>query len=158
MIVTDRRFILSNRAVAQEGFAAGGEIVASEYSLSQDPDIIAAKQKTIQIPFTQVRRIRMNMDILCCILNIDYADAQGRKRLSVSIPPALPNLDHVVVKDKDKLLREIRHTYGDVPVSDARVLTAVNAAYFVSIAEKLRGALPTSVVLYSEWPQNRKAP
>jgi hypothetical protein len=155
MIVTDRRFIFANRAIAEEGFAAGGEMVASQYSLSQDPDVIAAKEKTIQIPFTQVRRIRMETDIFGCIVNIDYADAQGRKTLGVSIPPGLRTLDNVFVKDKDRLLRQIHDTYGDVPVTDERVLIAVNNAYFVSIAEKLKGALPTSVVLESEWPLNR---
>jgi hypothetical protein len=157
MIVTDRRFIFANRVIAQEGFAAGGEIVASQYSLSQDPDIIAAKEKTIQIPFTGVRRMRMKTDILSCIVKIDYADAQGRKTLGVSIPPGLRTLDNVFVKDKDRLLRLIHDTYGDVPVTGVRVLTAVNNAYFVSIAEKLKGALPTSVVLDSEWPVDRKA-
>ena len=154
MIVTDRRFIFANRAIAQKGFAAGGDLIANEYSLYQDLDVVARKERSITIPFSDVRLVRMKIDNPNCNLQIDYADSEREKTLGVSLPGLPPY--HVVGMSKDVVQSMIREVYGDVPANFTKGVIAVNIFHFRELSEKLKGALPTSIVLASEWPERRK--
>lgn len=153
MIVTDRRFVFANREVAQKGFAAAGEQMATAYSAYQDLDVVAGKERSITIPFIDVRRVRMKIDIPSCNLQIDYADSEGEKKLGVGLPGVPP---YIVMKmSKDTVLGMIRDVYGDVPHDVANGSNAASMFYFRELSERLKGALPPSIVLASEWPERR---
>jgi len=92
----------------------------------------------------------MRMAGLSCNLQINYTDSEGERKLNVSLP-GLPE-DHVLRMSKDTVLNMIREVYGDVPADVTRGVNAVTISYFKSLSEKLIGALPTSIVLASEWP------
>ena len=154
MIVTDRRFILADRAIAQKGFAAEGDLIANEYSLYQDVDVVAGKERSIKIPFIDVQRVCMKIDDFSCNLQICYADSEVEKKLDIHLPGLPPY--HVTGMSKDAVQSMIRAVYGDVPANIiAKGVIAVNMFHFMALSEKLRKALPTSIVLASEWPEGR---
>lgn len=144
MIVTDRRFIFADRAIAQKGIAAGGDLWANEHSMYGDPDTIAERERSISVPFTEIRRISMQVLGPSCTMSIEYSGAEVSNKLSV----VLPNPPVSSVMDISENVR------GDAAVDLARKWVKVNAAHFLSISKRIKEALPTSVVLESEWPKD----
>lgn len=150
MIVTDRRFIFTDRNVAMAGFAAERDLMADEYSRTQDLDILAEKKGSVVVRFTDVSQVSMRVEALKCSLQIAYKNPDGEKKLRVTItgPPS----DIALAMPKDAVLSMIREVYGDVLPSVSKGVIAVNISYFKSLSEKLKSALPTSIVISSEWP------
>ena len=143
MIVTDRRFIFADRTIAQKGIAAGGDLWANGRSMYGDPDAVAERERSISIPFTEIHRISMLVLGPSCTMSIDHSEGKARDKLNGVLPT--PPVRNVVDVSED--------VRGDAAVDLAREWVKASTAHFLSMSQKIKEALPTSVVLESEWPR-----
>ena len=124
--------------------AAGGDLWANERSMYGDPDTIAERERSISVPFTEIHRISMQVLGPSCTMSIEYAQAKARNKLSIVLPT--PPVSSMMNISDD--------VQGDAAVDFAREWVKVNTAHFLSMSKKIKEALPTSVVLESEWPRD----
>ena len=153
MVVTDRRFIFPDRGLAQKGFVAAGEQMATAYSAYHDLDAIAGKEGSIMIPFTDVRCVRIKIYRLSCSIRIEYSYLLAEKKLEVSIPSSPTEIS--LRMSNNTVPSIIREVFGDSSLDTSKGIRALNALYYRALAEKLKGALPVGIVTASEWPKKR---
>lgn len=139
MILTNRRFIFTDRKIAEAGFAADGDGMATQYSFTLDLETLARKQGSICLPFRDLRRVQtINEGKGNCQLSIDCRDTEGRKQTL--------RIECQFKRD----WRGTRYKYPDYTMSSNTVSAAYNkdcADFLQSIENALRTTLPPSVAL-----------
>jgi len=137
MILTDQRFIFTNRRIAEAGFAADSEGMATQYSFTQDLETLASKEGSLCLPFTDLKRVQItNEGKSSCRLSIEYMDRKGKKQ----------NLSVECQFERD--CRGTRYKYPDY-TKDSNVVSAAYsrdcADFLQSIRTVLRLSLPPRV-------------